>query len=405
MKNTNLPTEKENRHNSAIEKYKSKYNITKIEKMAKGGFGSVHEVHIENKRYAIKVIDYDELINKAKSEANKEINKKMIDNECTYLTTLNHKNLLKGISKMNFPEEKIIIILMFYCENSDLQFIRRLFSAGKLYKNIKLEDNEEEEENSIKKDVEKNESKDLKPNECLKFPSETFMRYFALQILNGLKYLHECGVVHCDLKLTNILVTRDFIIKIGDFGTMKSKKEFKNIPNVSTKNFQAPEFMLGLKEFINEENVHKFDLYSFGVILYVFFFNKSYIDSTDLDQKSMDTFKEIYHRKIVNNKNLASNFPKLHNLLQGLLHPDINERYDIHKTYDHDWFRNQGKLNFDYFCELHDNDSIKLLLELQKIEFSSYLNNKLGENIFEGYEHEEGNLDTNEDYEIVSMTD
>ena len=38
------------------------------------------------------------------------------------------------------------------------------------------------------------------------------------QICNGLKAIHNENVAHRDLKSENIFISRDFTIKIGDFG-------------------------------------------------------------------------------------------------------------------------------------------------------------------------------------------
>lgn len=383
------------RYNSAYEKLKPKLGISQMNLKGQGGYGRVFEVIIDNKRYAIKVIDYHELLDKAKNKIEKEINQKMINNECTYLLNLNHKNLLKAITRINFPEEKLIMILMIYCENYDLQFIRRLLCSGKLFMNIKTEESNQILNNNID---EKGTNKIL--DNCLKFPTQTFVRFFAQQILNGLKYLHECGLVHCDLKLKNILVTRDFTVKIADFGTMKSKKDYKNIPNVSTKTYQSAEFFLGIKDSIVEENVHKLDLYSFGVIIYTFFFNNHYMESKDLEEnKNLNYFNKIYTEKIVNNKVLEK-YKDLHDLLKGLLQPDIDKRFDISQTLSHSWFYNEGRNNFKFFTEIYDNDNIKFLLELQKIEFSPYLKDFLKKDVFSVYEQNE-----EKDYEEVPFTD
>ena len=42
----------------------------------------------------------------------------------------------------------------------------------------------------------------------------------------GLEYLHSKGVVHCDIKTANILVDKNYICKIADFGltTFRNKK-------------------------------------------------------------------------------------------------------------------------------------------------------------------------------------
>ena len=41
------------------------------------------------------------------------------------------------------------------------------------------------------------------------------------QIMKGLKYLHDNDIVHGDIKPQNLLVDKDFVIKIADFGISK----------------------------------------------------------------------------------------------------------------------------------------------------------------------------------------
>ncbi|KAK1933992.1 Eukaryotic translation initiation factor 2-alpha kinase 3 [Phytophthora citrophthora] len=42
------------------------------------------------------------------------------------------------------------------------------------------------------------------------------------QIVNGLRYVHKQGLVHRDIKPANVFLTREFCVKIGDFGLSKN---------------------------------------------------------------------------------------------------------------------------------------------------------------------------------------
>ncbi|KAG8387027.1 hypothetical protein BUALT_Bualt03G0210400 [Buddleja alternifolia] len=55
--------------------------------------------------------------------------------------------------------------------------------------------------------------------------NESTVSYYARQILKGLEYLHRRGIVHCDIKGSNILLTQSGAVKIADFGCAKAADE------------------------------------------------------------------------------------------------------------------------------------------------------------------------------------
>ncbi|BFZ60165.1 Protein kinase of the Mitotic Exit Network [Saitoella coloradoensis] len=77
------------------------------------------------------------------------------------------------------------------------------------------------------------------------FPEKLVVSY-TVKILEGLKYLHEQEVVHCDLKAANILTTKSGHVRLSDFGVslnlkaVEKKKEDIN----GTPNWMAPEVIL-----------------------------------------------------------------------------------------------------------------------------------------------------------------
>ncbi|KAM5574321.1 mitogen-activated protein kinase kinase kinase 17-like [Rosa sericea] len=54
---------------------------------------------------------------------------------------------------------------------------------------------------------------------------EDVVRLYSREILHGLKYLHENGIVHCDLKCKNVLLSSSGNVKLADFGCAKRLKD------------------------------------------------------------------------------------------------------------------------------------------------------------------------------------
>jgi serine/threonine protein kinase len=48
--------------------------------------------------------------------------------------------------------------------------------------------------------------------------TEPEVRFYMIQILEAVRHMHGKHIIHRDLKLGNIFLTKDMNIKIGDFG-------------------------------------------------------------------------------------------------------------------------------------------------------------------------------------------
>ncbi|KAL9450103.1 hypothetical protein AB3S75_011936 [Citrus x aurantiifolia] len=88
----------------------------------------------------------------------------------------------------------------------------------------------------------------------------------ALDVAKGINYLHNLNppILHWDLKSPNLLVDKNWTVKVCDFGLSRFKANtFISSKSVAgTPEWMAPEFLRG------EPSNEKSDVYSFGVILW-----------------------------------------------------------------------------------------------------------------------------------------
>ena len=117
--------------------------------------------------------------------------------------------------------------------------------------------------------------------------SEFEGRYYVIQLINALTFLHDNLVIHRDLKLGNIFISSDMTIKIGDFGLAAKLTNFDERKKTvcGTPNYIAPEILQGKK------CGHSFpvDVWSTGVILYTLLVGKPPFESKDVKA----TYKRI----------------------------------------------------------------------------------------------------------------
>ncbi|KAJ9141537.1 hypothetical protein P3X46_032062 [Hevea brasiliensis] len=88
----------------------------------------------------------------------------------------------------------------------------------------------------------------------------------ALDAARGMNYLHNCTpmIVHRDLKSPNLLVDKNWVVKVCDFGLSRIKHStfLSSRSTAGTAEWMAPEVLR------NEPSDEKCDVYSFGVILW-----------------------------------------------------------------------------------------------------------------------------------------
>lgn len=105
-------------------------------------------------------------------------------------------------------------------------------------------------------------------------------RKFARQIASALDYCHKNSIVHRDLKIENILISKTGDIKIIDFGLSNTFAPGSHLKTFcGSLYFAAPE-LLQAKEYTGPE----VDVWSFGIVLYVLVCGKVPFDDQSMPQ-------------------------------------------------------------------------------------------------------------------------
>ena len=83
----------------------------------------------------------------------------------------------------------------------------------------------------------------LHVNKYRKIITECEARYYTKQIMAGTVYIHSQQVLHRDLKLGNMLLSSNMVVKIGDFGLATSFADNQPGSLCGTPNYIAPEVL------------------------------------------------------------------------------------------------------------------------------------------------------------------
>ena len=299
-----------------------------LQVLGKGGQGNVYKVCslINHKIYAMKIIDLkikNEMNEKEKKD--KEEFKKYIINEIELLKKCDHPNIVKYYK--SFKENNKIYIIMEYFDNGDLNTYINVLKYL-------------EKQNKINKDK---------------------LWNIFYQCMSGLSYLHSTNIVHRDIKPSNIFMSKNKIIKIGDFGVaalIKEQKEMERLKAmagsfIGTKEYIAPEVYL--KNY-NE----KIDIFSMGCVFYELYYLKKY-RKEDWDKKDsmfVPVLKEEEKPTEIDNDFIKIIFDML--IKDPKDRPDANTIFNnIKEHYNNIFIQNSGLysvirclINLPYFNKL-----------------------------------------------------
>ncbi|CAF0731588.1 unnamed protein product [Brachionus calyciflorus] len=174
-------------------------------------------------------------------------------------------------------------------------------------------------------------------------------RHYLKQVIDGMIYLHSYGILHRDLTLSNLLLTKEMNVKIADFGlaTKLNIPDEKHFTMCGTPNFISPE--------IASRNAHglEADVWSLGCMMYTFLTGKPPFDTDGV----RNTLNRVVHSDYEMPNYIS---PEAQDLIASLLKKNPAERLPLSKVLEHPFMskRTNSPLNSLSFKHGSFNESI-----------------------------------------------
>ncbi|EGR31471.1 protein kinase domain protein [Ichthyophthirius multifiliis] len=303
-----------------------------IKKIGKGKYAKVYKVRrkIDNKPFAVKYLHKNKL-------ATIEDANDALFNELTILRSLDNKYCIKVISTYEDDNGYYILI--------ELLDFEKIFQNELInLKNYKL--------------------------------GYEYQKLVMKQLLIGVLYVHNNGIMHRDLKPQNLMFATEpedgqpYQVKIIDFGLAQYVKAKKYIyVHVGTPGFVAPEILNNESE--NNRYTEKCDLFSIGVIMHIMLTGKQLFPGKRFSQvleSNKKCLTDFTHQRYQDISEEAID------LMKRLLEVNPFKRLSAEEALNHEFFQTEGTLIKKEINLYNQEDFTPLNVKAPKIEVHHNLN-------------------------------
>lgn len=184
----------------------------------------------------------------------------------------------------------------------------------------------------------------------------------ALQIAKALNCAHKNGIIHRDIKPHNIMVTKEGLVKVTDFGIAKAS---------SSATITSTNKVLGSAHYLSPEQAQgnavdgRTDIYSFGIVLYEMVTGKV---PHDADTPVSVALKHI-QEPVIPPKSLNDKIPaSLNNLILKCLEKSPDNRYQNVREILNDLTRIKNNYKLGQFDDESDDDDYTRVMDPVKVK-------------------------------------
>ncbi|KAG5198982.1 testis-specific serine/threonine-protein kinase 1 [Ovis aries] len=260
--------------------------------LGEGSYAKVKSAYSERLKFnvAVKIID--------RRRAPTDFLEKFLPREIEILAMLNHRSIIKTYEIFETSDGKVYIVMELGVQGDLLEFIK---TRGAL-----------QEDDARKK---------------------------FHQLSSAVKYCHDLDVVHRDLKCENLLLDKDFNIKLSDFGFSKRCLRDDSGRLTLSKTFcgsaayAAPEVLQGIPY-----QPKVYDIWSLGVILYIMVCGSMPYDDSNI--KKMLRVQKEHRVNFPRSKHLTG---ECKDLIYRMLQPDVTRRLHIDEVLSHCWVQPKAR--------------------------------------------------------------
>ena len=227
--------------------------------------------------------------------------------------------------------DRLVAIKCVFKNEGDEKLTKRLLSEARLmaqlnHPNIVQLYDVIEDENILGLVIEYVEGVDLSHKRDELLPDTAQCLQWLLQIAEGLSRAHVAGIIHCDLKPDNVLISNEGVAKIADFGIAKARlSETLNDDGLTEMgNVSGSYFSLSPEQATAGEVDYRTDLFSFGILMHMLLTGRHPFGKTNnhlvmVQRIVNDPFK-------VSAEDKDNQSPELNRLMVSLLQKDPSDR-------------------------------------------------------------------------------